>query len=596
MNYQSLQNLALLFLDQAERFQKKPFLWTKRNKKWTSMSWQDTADQVKRLSRGLRAMGLQEGDRVVILSENRPEWLIMDIATIAAGGITVPAYTTHTIDDLIYVIDNSGAVGIVASTPKLTERAMAAAKQCPCCHFVVHMEDFHDAPEDPGFHVYGWQEALDQSKRLAGDDVREVAARRKRTDTAAIIYTSGTGGAPKGVMLSSGSIIANVMGAHDVLEEIGLGDEIFLSFLPLSHAYEHTGGQFFPIALGAQIYYAEGVEKLAENITEVRPTIMTAVPRLYEALHLKIVKGVEKAGGKKAELFQDAVTLGLKRLDDEPMSFGERTKNLLLDVLVRRKVQKRFGGRLKAFVSGGAPLNPEIGRFFLALGIRLLQGYGQTEASPVIAVNRPHDIRIETVGNPLKGVTCRIADDGELLVQGECVMNGYWANPETTAQTIRNGWLHTGDIATMSDDGFITITDRKKDIIVNSGGDNISPQKVEGYLNLQPEFSQSMVYGDRKPYLVALLVLEDGILDEHKKRLGTDDVAAMTDDKDFRKVITTALERANARLSTIEKVRKFIVVPEPFSPENDMLTPTLKIRRHVIRSNYGLELEKLYQR
>src|SRR5205823_5568235 len=306
-------------------------------------------------------------------------------------------------------------------------------------------------------------------------------------DIACIIYTSGTGGAPKGVMLSHRNILANCRGAYRLLEMLGFGEEVFLSFLPLSHSYEHTAGMFFPISIGAEIYFAEGADTLAANLLEARPTIMTAVPRLYETMHQRIRLGIQRERGLKRRLFERAVAIGRKRLDDTPLSFGDRMLDPVLDRLVRDKVRARFGGRLKAIISGGAPLNPEIGGFFVALGVELLQGYGQSEAAPVICCNPPGRIKIDTVGPPVDGVEVRIAEDGEILVAGDNVMKGYWGAPEETARTLVDGWLHTGDVGHLDADGYLTITDRKRDFIKNSGGDMISPARVEGALTLAPE-------------------------------------------------------------------------------------------------------------
>ena len=322
------------------------------------------------------------------------------------------------------------------------------------------------------------------------------ASRRCRPDdTACLIYTSGTGGVPKGVMLSHRNIIGNCRGAYRLLEQLGLGDEVFLSFLPLSHSYEHTAGLMFPISIGAEIYFAEGADTLAANLLEARPTIMTAVPRLYETMHQRIRLGIQREHGLKRRLFEQAVAIGRKRLAGERLALGERLLDPVLDRLVRDKVRARFGGRLKAMISGGAPLNPEIGGFFLALGVTLLQGYGQTEAAPVIACNPPDRIRIDTVGPALDGVEIRIAEDGEILVRGDNVMKGYWNDPEATARTLDEGWLHTGDIGALDPDGYLRITDRKRDFIKNSGGDMISPARVESALTLAPEIAQAMVIG-----------------------------------------------------------------------------------------------------
>ncbi len=369
-------------------------------------------------------------------------------------------------------------------------------------------------------------------------------------DTACLIYTSGTGGVPKGVMLSHRNIIGNCRGAYRLLEQLGLGDEVFLSFLPLSHSYEHTAGLMFPISIGAEIYFAEGADTLAANLLEARPTIMTAVPRLYETMHQRIRLGIQREHGLKRRLFEKAVATGRKRLAGERLGLGERLLDPVLDRLVRHKVRARFGGRLKAMISGGAPLNPEIGGFFLALGVRLLQGYGQTEAAPVIACNPPDRIRIDTVGPALDGVEIRIAEDGEILVRGDNVMKGYWNDPEATARTLVEGWLHTGDIGALDPDGFLRITDRKRDFIKNSGGDMISPARVESALTLAPEIAQAMVTGDRRPYLVAVIVPDPDFAAAYAKEHGVSgELAALASDPGFHKALGDVVARVNRELA-----------------------------------------------
>lgn len=595
MDLSGVQNLPLLFFQQARKYGDKPFLWRKVDGTYQPTSWKEAARQANLLSRALRARGLQTGDRVCLISENRPEWLIADVAIMAAGGITVPAYTTNTVDDHRYILDNSGAKAVIVSTAKLAQRLVPAASRAPSVEFLVAMEPLGEPPRPP-IRWAVWDQMLTEGEAQP-DDVEQLAATRKRSDTSCVIYTSGTGGAPRGVMLSHGAILCNCQGAIEVLKPLGLEDNIFLSFLPLSHAYEHSGGQFFPITIGAQIYYAEGADTLVQNLAEVRPTIVTAVPRLYEVMHGRIAKGLEKMPAFRRRLFEKALALGRKQYEHPgTLSFMERIENKVLDALVRKKVAARFGGRLKAFVSGGAPLNYEVGLFFTALGVRLLQGYGQTEAAPVIAVNPVDRIKLQTVGPAMRGVEVRLAEDGEILVRGELVMQGYWGDPEATARTVKDGWLYTADIGRMDEDGYIEITDRKRDLIVVSGGDNVSPQKVEGFLTLEPEIGQAMVIGDKRPFIVALLIPDkEWALAWAKEKGKPEDLGQLVGDKEFRAAISSGVDRVNRRLSVIERVRQFILSAEAFSLENEMMTPTLKIRRHVIRKTYGAKLDALYE-
>jgi long-chain acyl-CoA synthetase len=595
MNYDTVPSLPRLFLDQAQTLSGKPFLWRKVDGAFKSITWAKVAADVRGLARGLVALGVQPGDRVALIAENRPEWLIADLAIMSVGAITVPAFSTNTIEDNRHVLTHSGARGLIISGPSIAKRALSAALQAPELGFVIAMEPLGTHQQLP-LRVIAWNEALNMGDARLDAEIDSRIGALARDETCCIIYTSGTGGVPKGVMLTHGSILCNIKGAYRLLVEVGIGNDVFLSFLPLSHSYEHTAGQFLPISIGAQIYYAESIDKLTDNMAEARPTIMTAVPRLYEAMHQRIQRGLVKAKPFQRRMFDLAYKLGRKNYEHPgTLTFKEKVLNLVCDVLVRRKVRKRFGGRLKAFVSGGAALNYEIGVFFLALGVPLLQGYGQTEASPVISANRPKKIKIDTVGPIFDGLEARIADDGEILVRGEAVMKGYWRDPEATSRAIGDGWLYTGDIGEFDSDGYLKITDRKKDIIVLSGGDNVSPARVEGFLVLQPEIAQAMAHGDRQSHLVALLVPDAEFAKEWAAKNGIEgDLAALTDNAAFQKIMSAAIDRVNANLSGIERIRRFALLPEAFTIDNAMLTPSMKIRRHKIRERWGDVIAKLY--
>jgi long-chain acyl-CoA synthetase len=592
--YRTWPSLTAMFFEQAKLHGDRPLLWAKKDGLYRPWTWTEVAGQVRLLARALRARGIDDGERVVLVSENRPEWLIADLAIMTAGGITVPAYTTNSEIDHRYIMTDSGAMAAIVSTPSLAQRVLPAVTDSHGGQFMVTMAP----PEFDQLHetaVLSWQDMIAEGAE-APDEIDDQLARTESEDVACFIYTSGTGGAPKGVMLTHRNILANCLSAYHLLKRCGLGEEVFLSFLPLSHAYEHTAGQFFPLSIGAQIYYAESADKLLNNLAEARPTIMTAVPRLYESMHQRICRAMDRESRIARYLFDLTVKLGRKRATGSGrLNPVERLLDLLAERFVRAKMRQRFGGRLKAMVSGGAALNPDIGRFFTALGLPILQGYGQTEAAPIISANPPYHVRMETVGPPLYGVEVKIAEDGEILVRGDMVMKGYWRAKDATAAALRDGWLHTGDVGEIDEDGYLVITDRKKDIIVFSGGDNVSPARVEGILTLEPEVSQAMVYGDHRPHLVALLVPEEEFLRRWAKSNGKGvHLAELAGTPDFHKAFSPVVERVNNKLSNLEKIRRFAISPEPFTVANGLMTPTLKIRRHKIRAAYGKMLEGLY--
>jgi long-chain acyl-CoA synthetase len=550
-------NLAAMMFGCARAWRRRPMLRWHRNGAWHAMDWGNFAIQAASLARNLRAAGVSAGDRVLIVSENRPEYPIAETALLAIRAVPVPAYTTNTPDDHAHVLRDCGARVAIVSTAELAARVALAGP----LDLLVTMEPFA-APGVP---------QIDFSTLIAGDaspdDIAAEAALIPARALACLIYTSGTGGAPKGVMLSHRAILSNCRGAFQLLRQLGLlpEGETYLSYLPLSHSFEHTAGQFFMLGSGAEVVYARGVEHLAADILTVRPTIMTMVPRVLEVIRGRILAQMAREPRWKQALFARALAIGTARAQRRPLGLLDQLLDPVLERLVRRKVQARFGGRLRAAISGGARLEPAVGLFYLALGIKLLQGYGQTEAGPVIAANPPNAIRIETVGPALEGVKLRIAADGEILVQGDLVMDGYWGRPAETAEAIRDGWLHTGDIGVLDRGGYLRITDRKKDMIVLSGGENVSPARIEGMLIAEPAIAQAVVVGEGQAGLSALVVAAEGF----------DETA-----------VASAVSTVNMRLAVTERIRRHRVVPA-FTVENGLLTPTQKIRRHLVVAAHG---------
>jgi long-chain acyl-CoA synthetase len=595
-------NLVTMFLDRADDHGERPFLSRKRDGEWQAQSWAQCRDKVASLSAALINLGIKPGDRVMLVSENRPEWCLADLAIMAAGAITVPAYTTNTTADHSHILGNSGARAVIVSNTKLAATLLPAVADSDKCRIVIGIDHLKDAQRGT-LAIHQWDAMLtSRANDLLADRVavRARADALERHNIACIIYTSGTGGSPRGVRQHHGAIMRNIAGAMTVIEQdfypgepVG---ELFLSFLPLSHAYEHTAGQFMPMGMGGQIAYCEGLEKLAANIEEARPTFMVVVPRLFEVLRMRIAKQIEKQGGVAVTLLNQALRLARKEARGESFNIAERALDAVLERTIRKSIRAKFGGRLKGMVAGGAPLNPEVGIFFAAIGIAILQGYGQTEAGPVISCNRPRArLKMHTVGPPLAGVEVKIASDGEILVRGELVMDGYWANDVESHRVLQDGWLYTGDIGHLDKDGHLVITDRKKDIIINDKGDNVAPQRVEGMLTLQDEIAQAMVSGDKRPYLVGVVVPEaEWALAWARDKGMPADLHKLAHEPEFQRAMMAAVDRVNSRLSVVEKVRRVIIANEAFTTENQQMTPSLKIRRHVLKKVYGERLDKLY--
>ena len=576
MNLDKLNNLIELFSHQAEKQNKESIFlqWLNPNNK-KSYTWEETQKNILKLSKIIRE-NIKEGDRCLLVSENRPEWFVSDMAIMLSGGITVPAYTTYTEDDYKYLIEDCEPSLIIVSNNELLKKLNNTINEKKFIKKVITLDEVNNVIHD--LDIINKDKYLDFNLILKNDLLDEDKIQNeklKRTSPACIIYTSGTGGNPKGVILSHGGILNNLVGACEIMKPLFSSRPVFLTWLPLSHSYEHCV-QFAQIAVGAKVFYAEKIEKLLENISEAKPTIMTAVPRFYQNLYNKININLKKQTGFKAKLIEETLRLGKKKLLNQKMTFSEKLLNLIVETLVRKKIKKQFGGNLKAFVSGGGALDQEIGEFLNSVGLPTLQGYGLTETSPVVSCNPIHKIKVETVGPPFKGNQVKIAEDGEILVKGENVMLGYWNKKEETDKVIVNGWLHTGDIGEIDpEDGYLKITDRKKDIIVSAGGDNISPAKIENMITNEPEIDQCMVYGDKKNYLVALVVPSKDFLQEKEK-------------------INNVIEKINKKLTLLEKIKRIQLIDENFSIENGLMTPTMKVKRKKVTEKYKNQLEELY--
>ena len=552
-------SLPQMMLEIARARPERPMLRHWRGGAWQSVTWGAFAQRVASVAAGLRQAGIGPGDRVLLVSENRPEFVIADTAIMAIGAVTVPTYTTNTVADHAHILRDSGARVAIVSTAALAARVREAAGGLDV---LISMEDL------PESLPWATLEETPGDPDMLAAEVGEIPEGR----LACLVYTSGTGGLPKGVMLPHRAMLANREGVAQIAERLNLDGGCYLSFLPLSHSYEHTVGGFLLPSLGLEVVYSRGADRLAAELQEVKPNVITAVPRLFEVLRGRIEAGVAKEGGFKAKLFHRALALGLRRMDGPPLGLLDRVQDAVLDRLVREKVRARFGGKLQALVSGGARLDPDLSGFFLALGIPVIQGYGQTEAGPVISVNPPWANRRETVGPPLPGVEARIAADGELCVRGALVMDGYWNDPDSTSRALIEGWLHTGDVAEIID-GYIRITDRKRDFIKTLGGDMVSPAKLETLLTAEPEIIQAVIAGEGQAAIVALLVPADGMAEQ----------------------LGAALARVNAKLAIIERIRRHAVVA-PFTVENGQLTPTMKVKRRIVLGDHAAVVEGLHKR
>ena len=567
MNLKKFNNLLELFFNQYESQNENNIFLSSLKNPIIEFSWKDTKTSVINLSIEFKKY-IKKGDRCLLISENRPEWLITDLAIMLANGITVPAYTTYVERDYEYIINDCTPKIIIVSNKDQYLKIKNIIKDKSFVKKVFSFEAIEELKKDNYFEINNF---LNKNKI---SDLNIPTVHLSRKDPACIIYTSGTQGNPKGVILSHGGILNNCEGGCELIEPFISKQSRFLTWLPLSHSYEHTV-QFIQIGVGAKVYYAESIEKLVKNMNDCSPEIMTAVPRFYQNLYQKINSNFKKATGFKKVLINQTVKLGTKKIKKENLSFVQKILNIILDKLVRSKIKKQFGGKLKTFVSGGGALDREVGYFLNSIGLPTLQGYGLTETSPVVSCNPIHDIRVETVGPPFKGNQVKIAEDGEILVKGENVMIGYWNNEEETNKVLKDGWLYTGDIG-IFEDNYLKITDRKKDILITPGGDNISPIKIENELVNSELIDQAIVYGDNKPFLVALLVLnkEKNLIEDNE--------------------IQNEIEKINLNLTKIEKIKKFFVIKEKFSIENGMLTPTLKLKRYKIIQKYKTEFERNY--
>ena len=533
-----------------------------------SMSWLETKNLTKKIHNFLANKYLGELERVLLVSENRPEWMASDIAIMSNKLICVPNYTTYTSRDFEHILNDSQPVGLIVSNKNLLQTILTASEKVKYNFKFILCFDYFE--NNSISNLVFLNDLTDDNNDNNREKIKEI----KRTDPACIIYTSGTQGLPKGVILSHGGILSNCEGAYELLKTIKSPDLTFLTWLPLSHSYEHAV-QFVQIILEAKVFYNKSIETLLPTIKIAQPHIMTAVPRFYNNLHAKMKINLKNQSNLKQNLFNKTIQLGTKKFKNIKLSFSENIINLILDKLVRKKVKNNFGGRLEAFISGGGPLDRQVGEALNALGLKTLQGYGLTETSPVVSCNLLNKVKVDTVGPIFPGVEVKLAEDGEILVKGENLMLGYWNNKEATEQTIKDGWLHTGDIGEFDEDNYLKITDRKKDIIVSLGGDNIAPSKIENLLTLSPEIEQACVFGEQKNYIAALLVLSS---------------ESKSSDEDIQRYI----DEVNKDLTQPEKIKKFIFIDEPFSIENNLMTPTMKVRRHEVQKKYQNQIDQLF--
>ncbi len=578
-----ISSLPAAFFRQVEASAIHPAQWVRRDGQYVPITYEMLSKRIKHVASGLMLAGVKPGDRIGIVMENRPEWAVIDYAILSVGAVTVPLYCSYRPQDMAYVLDDCGASIVFSSGGHLLRDLKKAIESCKSVKQIY-------AVDEPGDEALVAN--LSEIEACEIDEARLMnrVSKIDRGQLATLVYTSGTTANPKGVMLSHGNILTNLEAVPAVIDL--LPDEKMLSFLPLAHVLERTGGHFLPYTYGISVAFAERPDAVAKNLIEAQPTLMISVPRMLEVVRSRVLAQVAKQSPLKQKLFQLYFQLALK---ERYGWFSSLTFNIL-NKLVGEKIRDRFGGRLRALVSGGAPLGRDVGLFFEAVGLPVLEGYGLSESSPLITVNPMSGRRIGTVGLPAKGVEIRIVEDGEILARGGNIMSGYWKNRKATREALIDGWLHTGDIGEFDQDGYLRITDRKKDIIVNSGGENIAPQRVEAPLAAEPLIDQVVVYGDRRPYLVAMVVpnreacsvwaVEQGLPKSGWLELSASEV--------LRKHIQNRIQHHLKPLNSFEQIRRIYIQADPFTVENGFLTPTMKLKRKNIYHEFSEIFEALY--
>lgn len=578
--------------------ERRPFLMHKVDGTYRGIGFEEYRRLVERFAGGLASLGIGKGDRIAIVSENRPEWVVADMAIVCLGAVDVPVYPTLTPKQLEFIFNDAGVSAVIVSNPFQLGKVQRIRDEVRSLRHVILMTDKKN--EDP--RTLGYSRVIDLGdayKRQRPGFFEETASRVRPDDLLTIIYTSGTTGNPKGVMLTHSNMVSNVLASASVIP-FGPTD-VFLSFLPLCHSFERMAGYYTAMSLGATIAYAESIDTVRDNLLEIHPTIVTTVPRLFERIHSRLMKQVDSSPTPRQKIFHWAVAVGreyARARRRQKLTAGLRLKHALADKLVYAKLRERTGGRIRFFVSGGAALPRELGEFFEAVGISIIEGYGLTETSPVLTVNRLDDYRFGSVGKAIPGVEIKIADDGEILAKGPNIMRGYYNNPKATAEVIdKEGWFHTGDIGMFDAEGHLMITDRKKHLFVSSGGKNIAPQPIENLFLQSKYIDQFVLIGDGRMFCTALIVPEFDNLREYTTTQGLTETAEadLIANIDVRKLFQDEIDRLQKDLPHYERVRRFELLPTALTVEAGEITPTLKVKRKVVEQQYSHLIERMYE-
>ncbi|MFL2828565.1 MAG: AMP-dependent synthetase/ligase [Candidatus Puniceispirillales bacterium] len=581
-----MNTLPSLFFKNTSIYQNKTLFGFKDGKSWKSISWNKSSEFVQNIALGLHEIGVKKSDKITLIAENSYKWCVVDLSIMSLGAITVPGYITSNEEEIFYLLSHSDSSFVFVNSTLLPV-ILKILPKLKKIKYVINIDDNSkdDLKQNPQLYNYNQLLEMGNKSNLHDKFLETFVNKINQDDVVSLIYTSGTSSNPKAVMLTNKSTISNLLGAYELVKDIDIKEHRFLSIIPLSHAYEHTAGFLLPVYIGAEIYFNDNRDKIVNDLQSVRPTLMIAVPRLYEVLFKKINNQLLTQNKLAQKLFFKTIELGTKDFQCSKLTFFEKITNNLLDLIIRKKIKKKFGGQLQAFISGGAALNNQVGLFFQSLGINILQGYGQTECSPLISCNPMNSIKIDTVGPVIKGLEVKISEQKEILVKGNSVMKGYWKDQKSTNKVIVNGWLHTGDLGELDKDNYIKITGRINEMIVSSGGDNIAPVPIENLLLAYDEIEQVMVYGHNRPFLTAIIVPNENLINDVSKNIV----------KDYS-IFQAIVNKVNKQLSQSKKIRKFLLTDKSFNIENNELTPTLKIKRRIVSANYAEQLDKLYKK